>query len=159
MTEEQKGKFLAMAGELSPENLTCDGESSKYAMNQRLRGIQRRWKALEKEVGRKVSENEAWEFYKWTKQRGGKMTKIGEIVESHIDRTITVRGKKVTVYAVIKYKSDYCQHTPDCYDIIWEACDVKINSVTAEEGDHIIMDTDFLLAVEDYLYNLGPEEL
>ena len=53
-------KFLSLSSRLSPENLTCDGEISRAQANQRYRVIMREWKILEKEVGRKVTEDEIW---------------------------------------------------------------------------------------------------
>jgi hypothetical protein len=50
--------FSSLTSQLSPENLHCDGEASKSYVNQKLRTIRKEWKALEKKVGRKVSEHE-----------------------------------------------------------------------------------------------------
>jgi hypothetical protein len=47
-----------LCAELSPENLSCDGELSRTAINQRLRAIRGEWKEIEKKLGRKVSEDE-----------------------------------------------------------------------------------------------------
>ncbi len=54
--------FAGLACRLSPENLCCDGEISRAEVNRRLRQIQKEWKALEKELGRVVSEDQVWDF-------------------------------------------------------------------------------------------------
>lgn len=54
--------FAGLACRLSPENLCCDGEISRAEVNRRLRQIQKGWKALEKELGRVVSEDQVWDF-------------------------------------------------------------------------------------------------
>lgn len=58
MTEAQFQQFDKMTNELSPENLCCDGEISRAQANRRYRAIMVRWHKLEKEVGRKVTEEE-----------------------------------------------------------------------------------------------------
>lgn len=60
MTPEQKQRFLNLACALSPENLTCDGELSRTAVKRKAVSLRRQWKELEKQVGRKVSEDEIW---------------------------------------------------------------------------------------------------
>jgi hypothetical protein len=52
--------FSRLAADLSPENLTCDGELPRSQVNARLRDLQKKWKALESFVGRPVSEEEVW---------------------------------------------------------------------------------------------------
>ena len=54
--------FAGLACRLSPENLCCDGEISQAEVNRRLRQINKEWKALEKELGRTVSEDQAYDF-------------------------------------------------------------------------------------------------
>ena len=54
--------FTGLVCRLSPENLCCDGEISRAEVNRRLRQIQKEWKALEKELGRVVSEDQVWDF-------------------------------------------------------------------------------------------------
>ena len=63
MTQEQEQAFINLASRLSPENLCCDGLATKAQVRKRLAQIRREWKALEKEVGRKVTENQAWGFH------------------------------------------------------------------------------------------------
>ena len=60
LTKAQHEQFLNLACALSPENLTCDGELSRTAVRQRYRKLMQQWRALETEVGRKVSEDEVW---------------------------------------------------------------------------------------------------
>ena len=57
---ETKKKFLILACSLSPENLNCDGEISSAAANRKYQKLMKQWKALEKKVGRKVSEEEVY---------------------------------------------------------------------------------------------------
>jgi len=55
-------KFMYLTGELSPENLCCDGELSRTAVAKKHADIMRAWRACEKEFGRKVSEDEVWDW-------------------------------------------------------------------------------------------------
>lgn len=55
-----KEQFLQLASQLSPENLTCDGELSRAAVANRRKSLQRQWNALEQRIGRKVTESEVW---------------------------------------------------------------------------------------------------
>lgn len=48
--------FERLRGELSPENLCCDGEASRSQIAAKRRDISECWKELEKIVGRKVGE-------------------------------------------------------------------------------------------------------
>lgn len=50
--------------ELSPENLYLDGEASHNEARRRASAIQNRLKSLFRELGRKVSEQEAYNFSK-----------------------------------------------------------------------------------------------
>ena len=54
--------FAGLVCRLSPENLCCDGEISRAEVNRRFRQIQKEWKALEKEIGHKVSEDQVYDF-------------------------------------------------------------------------------------------------
>ncbi len=49
---------------LSPENLTCDGELSRTESNRRYRGLMRQLKSLFRELGREVTEDEAYTYCK-----------------------------------------------------------------------------------------------
>ena len=60
LTKEYKEQFLDLACQLSPENLCCDGELPKYLVKQKYAKLMKQWKALEKKVGRPVSELEVY---------------------------------------------------------------------------------------------------
>jgi len=60
MTDEMKKQFMGLACRLSPENLHCDGEISKTEALRRQRQIMKEWRALEAQLGRTVTEDEAW---------------------------------------------------------------------------------------------------
>lgn len=62
LTIQDKIQFVSMSGNLSPENLCCDGEISAAAAERRRKAIMREWRALEAKVGQKVTEDEAWRF-------------------------------------------------------------------------------------------------
>lgn len=47
-----------IVNDLSPENLTCDGEVSVAQARKKQRMLMREWKDLEKLLGKKVSETE-----------------------------------------------------------------------------------------------------
>jgi hypothetical protein len=51
-------KFDALSCDLSPENLTCDGELSRRQVDMRYREIMREWRLLEKQAGFSVSQEE-----------------------------------------------------------------------------------------------------
>lgn len=59
---ELKERFLDLACQLSPENLSCDGELPRAEREARRRRILVEWEALEKEAGRPVplQEAESW---------------------------------------------------------------------------------------------------
>ena len=63
MNDSIYNKFLDLCGQLSPENLTCDGECSASQVRTRLAQIKKQWKALEVQVGHKVTEDEIWNMY------------------------------------------------------------------------------------------------
>jgi hypothetical protein len=52
--------FESIAGQLSPENLHCDGEISNEEARAKEIKLNAAWAALETIVGRKVSEREVW---------------------------------------------------------------------------------------------------
>jgi len=59
-TDEELMKALdVLCGELSPENLSCDGEISRSAMMKKASALRAEWKEVEKKLGRRVSEEEA----------------------------------------------------------------------------------------------------
>ena len=51
-------KFVALVCRLSPENLHCDGECTAWEVKQRSKQIHAEWRALEKQVGRTISQEE-----------------------------------------------------------------------------------------------------
>lgn len=67
-TEEDHMAWLSMlSNRLSPENLHCDGEISRTAAMRKYRALKAEWKEVEKNLGRKVSEDEVfnWERKKY----------------------------------------------------------------------------------------------
>ena len=61
LSPEMKKQFDNLASQLSPENLSCDGELSQSEVNAKYRTLTAQWKALETEVGRKVTEDELYQ--------------------------------------------------------------------------------------------------
>jgi len=59
-----KLRFDDLLCDLSPEHLASDGEASYATIQRRKAEITEKWAALEKLVGRKVSEEEARKFWK-----------------------------------------------------------------------------------------------
>lgn len=53
-------QFDHLACELSPENLCCDGELRGRALTAKKAKLDAQWKALEKKLGRTVTEEEVW---------------------------------------------------------------------------------------------------
>lgn len=62
ITTEQRREFLDLACQLSPENLCCDGMVSMAQARRRAHFIREKWARLEKEVGRRVDEDEVWKW-------------------------------------------------------------------------------------------------
>tara|TARA_R100000750_G_scaffold31445_1_gene20113 strand:- start:137 stop:412 length:276 start_codon:yes stop_codon:yes gene_type:complete len=60
MNKEHLQKFRVLVGELSPENLHEDGEISNWQANRKEKKLLKQWNRLEKDVGRKVTEDEIW---------------------------------------------------------------------------------------------------
>ena len=55
-----KRRFSELTGELSPENLCCDGELRGSALTRKANKLRAEWLSLENKVGRKVSEDEVY---------------------------------------------------------------------------------------------------
>jgi hypothetical protein len=55
-------KFAVLVQEMSPENLTCDGELSQSRVNQKWKKLNKQWGKLEKELGRTITEDEVWDW-------------------------------------------------------------------------------------------------
>lgn len=62
LTTEIKNRFADLLCAMSPENLTGDGEVPPHIVEQRRLKLWKEWQALEKQVGQKVSQDEAWEW-------------------------------------------------------------------------------------------------
>lgn len=62
LTSDVKREFLSLAGQLSPENISWDGERSVAEMRKAASRNSARWSELEKQIGRQVSESEAFGF-------------------------------------------------------------------------------------------------
>lgn len=58
--EHLKSRFIGLAGDLSPENLTCDGELPNTEVDIKYRKLMKGWMKLEKELGRTITEVEVW---------------------------------------------------------------------------------------------------
>jgi len=58
-----KRKFMGLANALSPENLSMDGELSGLETARREKQLLNEWKALERQVGHKVTEDEVWRWH------------------------------------------------------------------------------------------------
>ena len=57
-------QFMDLANALSPENLYMDGEATARQASKRRKVLTSQWRKLEKAVGRKVSEDEIYQ-YSW----------------------------------------------------------------------------------------------
>ena len=63
MTKKQKEKFESLSCQLSPENLTCDGELSNSEVQSRYCKLKKEWRKLEAQVGHNVSESDVWKWF------------------------------------------------------------------------------------------------
>jgi hypothetical protein len=55
--------FMSILNALSPENLMMDGERPMAAAKRVAKALRARWKALEKTLGRPVTEDEVWAMF------------------------------------------------------------------------------------------------
>lgn len=55
-------KFAVLVQEMSPENLTCDGELSQSRVKQKMKKLNKQWLRLERDLGRTITESEVWEW-------------------------------------------------------------------------------------------------
>jgi hypothetical protein len=62
LTSDIRREFLSLASQLSPENVSWDGERSAAETRKATSRLNARWNELEKQVGRQVSESEAFGF-------------------------------------------------------------------------------------------------
>lgn len=60
--KDKLNKFMNILVNMSPENLSWDGERSPREQKLALQKLQQEWKRLEREVGRKVSMNEIYKY-------------------------------------------------------------------------------------------------
>jgi hypothetical protein len=60
--QECKPLFARLAGDLSPENLCCDGELPAAQVRAKARHLNACWKELEGIFGREVDEGEVWSW-------------------------------------------------------------------------------------------------
>lgn len=65
---ELKERFCDLAGQLSPENLSCDGELPAKQVAARRKRLMTEWAGLEKQVGRRVSESETYDWWQEVKE-------------------------------------------------------------------------------------------
>lgn len=70
LTNEQLHRAVDIFGELSPENLTCDGELSRSEVLKRHNALVKRLRALEAEVGSKIDELEVYREFDRRRARG-----------------------------------------------------------------------------------------
>lgn len=68
LTDDIKAKFISLAIDISPENLSCDGEAPASYRQTRYKALMAEWKSLENTVGMKVTEEMVW---KWDTTKGG----------------------------------------------------------------------------------------
>ena len=60
---ELLNRLMGLASDLSPENLTCDGELKGWEVRRKLGRLRKQWREAEEELGRKVTEEEVWDAY------------------------------------------------------------------------------------------------
>ena len=60
MNKEQRQKFEFLVGALEPENIYEDGEISVEEGDLKYEQLMKQWRLVEKELGRKVTEDEIW---------------------------------------------------------------------------------------------------
>jgi hypothetical protein len=61
LADELYASFLDLACQWEPENLTCDGELDPLLVELRRRRLLRKWQALERKAGRRVTKDEVWQ--------------------------------------------------------------------------------------------------
>ncbi len=78
---EVKKQFLDLANQLSPENLSHDGELSEAEIRAKEKVLVENWRALEKLVGFRVGMDDAWEWgadvYRYRKEQLAKDDRTG----------------------------------------------------------------------------------
>lgn len=68
----------AVYGELSPENLTCDGELSPTRVRQRRAVLERKLKGLQSALGRQVSEIAVWRWVEAKREHQQRNSPVAE---------------------------------------------------------------------------------
>lgn len=63
-------------GQLSPENLTCDGELPRHLVNQRRAELQRKLRAAFAIIGREVGESEVYEWLEEKRKESAEPLKV-----------------------------------------------------------------------------------
>lgn len=58
--QEIAHKFASLVNQLSPENLSCDGELTAAQIKFRKQVIKKEWEYLEGQLGRKVTEDDVY---------------------------------------------------------------------------------------------------
>ena len=61
-------KFMDLTNALSPENLYMDGEATARQASKRRKVLMSQWRKLEKAVGRKVTQDEAYQQWLYITQ-------------------------------------------------------------------------------------------
>ncbi len=107
LTLDLKRNFLDLSGQLSPENLCCDGELTIRQVNARRKQIMREWKALERKAGQAVTEDETWTW--WDEIQADDARILAEI------QATTPENWTVVNENVIRHESNcaYVQHWAD----------------------------------------------
>lgn len=67
--EEAMHIFVSLTCELSPENLSCDGEASAAQVKAKLREIKGAWAELEQLIGKSISEDYVWRWEQQNRQK------------------------------------------------------------------------------------------
>lgn len=60
LTLDIKRSFANLVAQVSPENLTCDGELSDHEVKHRLKQIRLEWQKLEAQAGSAITETDVW---------------------------------------------------------------------------------------------------
>lgn len=63
LTDEIKKQFVTLVCDLSPENLTCDGELSPSKVKAKRARLLKEWGRLEREAGERVTETRAYSWF------------------------------------------------------------------------------------------------
>jgi hypothetical protein len=67
--KEIMAEFAALCCALSPENLHCDGEITPSQAQMKYIKLMTKWRKLETEIGRKVSESEVYQYEMATERK------------------------------------------------------------------------------------------